>query len=510
MPSRSILPHGRRVHARRSASRAMPVILSVLAASLLIAGPARGWTQSHFIIGTYWDPYVANDPSGPSYSDSAAIATDVARFELARSAWFNLITGKSNYSRASQRGGPHGCAFGTSTALADYLLYLGSRTGMQVLVADNGVYGCGTVGDAAAATAHYLDLDDARRGAFYGYNVRDEPGWSTSSTRTLCQPDTRSTDFGCGGRNQEVIRHYRTHDPSRLAYINLRPYSTGKTCYEAYLDDYLNPTDPRQRPDVASFDAYPFTSTGVSRTYFYNLEIVRRKAGTRPLWTYPLTIEHRSGTTDFISPSDEHFRFMTFCPLAYGAKGLVYFTYVAPNCPESRDTCPHNVFCGGTALVIGADVPTAKFDKVKTINHYITKLVGPMIMASTHLGAFHKSSAPTGETPPVLITGGGTPLVGDVSDPNVLVGVFREDATPTTNHVLVVNKNHLGPVTTLVSLKGDRAGRVSLAPSVVGYSGSTTYSPVSVTYDSMTNRSTFSVTLAAGEGRLVKVIEYHQ
>lgn len=91
-----------------------------------------------------------------------------------------------------------------------------------------------------------------------------------------------------------------------------------------------------------------------------------------------------------------------------------------------------------------------------------------------------------------------------------MVGVFREDATPTTYHVLVVNKNHLGPVTTTVSLEGNRAGRVAVAPSVVGYSGSTTYSPVSVTYDPTTNRSTFPMTLAAGEGRLVKVIEYHQ
>ena len=462
------------------------------------------------MIGTYWDPYVSNNPLAPSYSDSAAIRTDVARFKLARSAYINLITGKSNY--AAFNGNP--CHLGTSTGLANYLLYLGSRTGMYVLVANtrfhrNVFY---NQDSAAVLTRYYTSLDPGRRSVFYGYNVRDEPDYLTSTTAALCGGRVDGSAPG----NQSWAAYFRSNDTSRLAYINLYPRSpsTSEACYEAYLDDFLNPADPSKALDVASYDNYPFASNypnGISPLYFYNLNVVRKKAGTRPMWVYPLTIEHVSGRTNYLSPSDEHFRFMAFCPIAYGAKGLVYFTYVLPNCPGNPDSCPQpttppNPFCGGTALVVGADTPTAKFNKVKMLNHFITKLAGPMVMGSTWLGAYHKSSSPSAEVmrPEWLVNANRTPIVSNLSDPSSMVGVFRSNASPSVYYLLVVNKA-LASRTTTVTLKGNHTGNVMLAPTVVGYAGDTTYTSASTSYHPTVNQTTFTLKLSGGEGRQVRI-----
>ena len=118
---------------------------------------------------------------------------------------------------------------------------------------------------------------------------------------------------------------------------------------------------------------------------------------------------------------------MAFSPLAYGAKGLIYFTYSRPNSTDYR-----------TALIDDNGVPTPNYAVVKQINHYIRDIVGPVVMNSVHLGTFHKSNHPTEEPiPNDQKINANTPLIADVNNDNILIGLFQDAAN---YFALVVNK----------------------------------------------------------------------
>lgn len=110
--------------------------------------------------------------------------------------------------------------------------------------------------------------------------------------------------------------------------------------------------------------------------------------------------------------------------------------------------------------------PTQKYLIAQPINHYVEQIIGPAVMASTSLGAFHTSVQPTMESLPAepLISNPQRPLIGNVSDLNVLVGVF--DGTD-AQYGLVVNKKTDQINDISVTLKCDCRGRIQLAPSVV-------------------------------------------
>ena len=287
--------------------------------------------------------------------------------------------------------------------------------------------------------------------------------------------------------------------------------------YELYLDWYLKDSDNHRLSEVVSFDHYPFfqdvqewlksvyfyievkPGTFIDRSYFYNLAIIRQKAGTRPFWAYPLsvglTVQPPDGDLIVTVDADaDHLRFMAFSPIAYGAKGLIYFTYSQPKSGQSE------VY--RSALVDADWKPTARYYHVQKINHYIHDIVGPAVMNSVHLGAFHKSNKPTEEPIPEdqKITQS-TPLLFDVSDVNILIGLFRDASN---YYALVVNKSLSTINKVTVALKGNWDNKVQLAPSVVSYKGGDAYSTAGTFHNAGITLVSIP-SLAGGEGRLLKI-----
>jgi hypothetical protein len=161
-------------------------------------------------------------------------------------------------------------------------------------------------------------LDDYRNyPAFAGFNIRDEP-----NANLFAQIGT-------------VNKLLRGLDPKKLGYVNLFPtYANsdqlGTSTYQDYLDQYV----AEVRPDFVSFDHYALLgpSPGLREDYFYNWVLVRNKAlqADLPLWGFILACAH----FDYRLPTEAELLWQINVGLAYGCKGIQYFTYWTPEPPE--------------------------------------------------------------------------------------------------------------------------------------------------------------------------------
>jgi hypothetical protein len=466
------------------------------------------WKQSKFVLGTFYDPPFEGNAT-----------KDVATLQTAREAYFNLLSGVESFQPMI------------------YRLELADSVNFKSLIYDNRFTGSHlyfppfnqTV--ATDVTHDYTNVSLPQRRAIFGYNIGDEP-----LPPLYIDFNQQKEDI------KKWIAHFKTQDPSKLAYINLIPFlpeaylfpdkedingngqcdaqvnlsygpdwpNSGQEIdiddggcttvgeqlrvayYELYLKGLLNGPERNRIADVVSYDFYPFVSGAggevsiIEPTYFYNLSINRQEAGTRPFWTYPLS---SAGVASFLEPDATQLRFMTFNPIAYGSKGLIYFTYSSVL---------------GSALIDANGVPTPKYYDVQQINHYIRDIVGPVVMNSVHLGAFHKAATPLGQ----IIRDSDslhaeTPLIADVNNDNILIGLFRDAFH---FYAFVVNKSLSSTPTVVLTLKGDWRNRIELAPSVLSYKSGDTYISRPTGYDGTTNTTRVAVPpLAGGEGRLLKL-----
>lgn len=120
--------------------------------------------------------------------------------------------------------------------------------------------------------------------------------------------------------------------------------------YEAYLDEIQN----KLRPAVWSYDYYPFMlkqpyESNIiveNRKYYMYLEYFSKQARKtkRPFWCYVLCQQFEIENTDedgetytrrSAKPTEALMKFETFCALAYGAQGLVFWNYQQS---ENNDT----------------------------------------------------------------------------------------------------------------------------------------------------------------------------
>jgi hypothetical protein len=147
-----------------------------------------------------------------------------------------------------------------------------------------------------------------------GYFLQDEP--ATNAIPTL----------------RELANKIESIDNSRFCYINLLPnYSFpdqyGAPTYEKYIRRFISEIPMK----VLSFDNYPVVGNGnlVRFNWYQNLEIVRTESmrANIPFWAFVLSSAH----LDYPVPTLAHLRLQAYSNLAYGAKGIQYFTYRIPN-----------------------------------------------------------------------------------------------------------------------------------------------------------------------------------
>jgi hypothetical protein len=299
--------------------------------------------------------------------------------------------------------------------------------------------------------------DYAGHPALWGYCVIDEP--SAGSFNRI------------GGVNRYLLEH----DPKHIPYVNLQPtYATkeqlGNWTYEQHVDEFCKVVKPK----MLSYDHYALMADGTVRgDYFLNLEIIRRQSikHSVPFNYILLSLPHLR----YKDPTEADIRWQAFTALAYGARGLMYFTYMTPG-------------GGHNAIIDENGKPTAKYAFAKKINGEIRKL-GPTLLRLNTVAIYHTGTLPVGCKP--LPQGD---LIASVKGGEFVIGQFNSDDG--FRYAMLVNRSLTAPAKAVISFAQDVAlSQVSPA------SGK----EIPVAVSSANGTCAWNASFAPGEGKLVRI-----
>ena len=246
--------------------------------------------------------------------------------------------------------------------------------GLKGFVSDPSINIRGTAADGSSglsddqinAAVKDLVARTAKHPAVFGYHIIDEP------SRKLVPTVAR------------WAKAFSAAAPDLVAYTNFFPISSADigpsaADYERYLELYLDAAKPK----AFSFDHYSMLDDGSVRPrYFECLEAARAaslKTGV-PFWQVLLGNSHFR----YAEPSLASFRFQVFTSLAYGARGIGWFTYTG------RDRGNYHA----TAIdLFGHRTPT--WDMLRDVNLQIHRLA-PTITQLKSVNVFHHPVVPQG------------------------------------------------------------------------------------------------------------------
>lgn len=288
------------------------------------------------------------------------------------------------------------CGFNLAGFVAPELLDRVREAGLKCLVGDSAC----RVGEAEAQLPEAeierrtaaLVKRVAGHEAALGYYLRDEPGASVFP--------------GLG----KWVASYRKADPRAIPFVNLYPnYASpeqlGCATYAEHLESFIQTV----RPSLLCYDHYALMDDGTLRQgYFPNLEAVRA-AGRRhglPFWNVVLANAH----FNYAEPSAAGLRFQMYTSLAYGARGLGYFTYFSPTRGNYR-----------LAPIDQHGHKTPTWDLLRDVNLQMHRL-GPLYAKLKSVNVFHHPEVPPGcsgsQTSSFLSEiRGGSLLVGEFEGP---------------------------------------------------------------------------------------------
>jgi len=255
--------------------------------------------------------------------------------------------------------------------------------------------------------------------AFWGYFILDEPN---------------AAKFD---RIAEIFAYLKDKDPAHPAYANLFPtYATpqqlGTETYDQHVASFLE----KVKPTFLSYDHYPIMSTGLREDYYLNLEIIRGMAEKfgLPFWAFTLVTAHAV----YPPPTAAHIRLQLFSDLAYGAKGLQYFTYGTPTGSD---------FDWKYGLIDPQGKPTLAYEFASEINQEVRQ-ISPLVGSWKSEAVYHSDPVPKGCRP--LASNG---LVQKVQSCPMVIGIFSDAGD---RYIMFVNRDY----------ESDRTAIVRFAPKV--------------------------------------------
>jgi hypothetical protein len=346
--------------AERAVRRFGGLVVLALGASGCASARAAKSAEDPFII-TFW------------CSPPSAQFTDERAEEIAR-AGFNVV-------------GPP-CEGGKEPADNRRVLEVAARHDLHVWVADDRLWG-----DAPDWRSRVRSAVRDYRGhpALAGYFLEDEPARERL-------PVLRA-----------VMAEVEAADPGRLCYVNLLPdYApTDTATYVAYLDEALSALSPR----LISYDYYPFLIDGDRSSFFTNMAQMRARSRARgvPFMLVLQAMPHGP----YRDPTEEEIAWQAFHALAYGARGISYFSYWTP----SRGSAAKQWNFRDGLIVEGA--PTEHYFQAMRVNRVVAAL-------GRELASFRSDSITEGE--------GG----------QITIGLFSRGPT---HAALLVNRNYRAPTT---------------------------------------------------------------
>lgn len=278
--------------------------------------------------------------------------------------------------------------------------------GMKAIVSDARVGGYDwTNVDADLARKNVKSLIDEVNAhpAVFGYYLRDEP------------PATFFVGL------EKVASVVRELAPGKWPYINLFPnYAEPGQLATANYAEYLEKFVAACKPPILSYDNYSLLDNGTLRDgYWLNLEQMRSaaKEAKVPFWNIVLANAHFS----YREPTAADLRFQAYTTLAYGGRGLSYFTYFAPQVGNYR-AAPIDQFGNETPI----------WSAMQNVNLQILKLA-PTLNKLTSNEVYHFGKPPAGCHGP-----SDKSLLTD-ADPSLMAGDFTH--ADGSRWVMAVNTN---------------------------------------------------------------------
>lgn len=297
----------------------------------------------------------------------------------------------------------------------------------------------------------------------FGYTIGDEPG---------------SNSFD---KISKIYHALEEADPDSIPYVNLFPnyaplWALGTADYASYVDQFSKKVHPK----ILSYDFYPIVdekSDGVltyRTAYYANQEDVREVSlrDEIPSWAFSLSVPHGP----YPMPTEGHIRWQIFHNLAYGTKGIQYFTYETANDPNWNFK---------NAILDSNLKKTTSYYYVQKVNAEVEAL-GPILqkLVSTDVqmtGELHEKCKPFTQNNEIA----------DISGDSVLIGYF--DGPRDSRYLMLVNR----------SFNKDAKVRIKPAPGIVlseicKKTGSL-QSPMELTRDG------YSLEFKPGDGRLFQI-----
>ncbi len=248
-----------------------------------------------------------------------------------------------------------------------------AAAGLKAIVSDarTSDYDWSNVDEAKARTnVASLVREVGQHPALYGYYLRDEPS------------------AGMFAGLATVARLVRALSPGKWPYINLFPdYASAEQLGTTNYTDYLERFIAACRPEIISYDNYSLMDDGsVRANYWTNLEAVRAASKKHGLefWNIVLATPHFS----YREVSAADFCFQVYTTLAYGGRGISYYTYLTPAWGNYRM---------GPIDQFGHQTPTWYY--MQHVNLQVQKLA-PMLLQLTSDAVYHFGPVPAGTSGP--------------------------------------------------------------------------------------------------------------
>jgi hypothetical protein len=169
--------------------------------------------------------------------------------------------------------------------------------------------------------------------------------------------------------------------PDKWPYVNLFPYRVSPAVLgTSDYDSYVRMLVKTIRQPFLSYDNYSLVNGEMLDPFYINLEIVRRLSLElkTPFWNCILANAH----FNYMEPSDATFNLQVYSTMAYGGRGIQYFTYFAPTIGNYR-----------LAAVDQFGNRTATWDMLRRINNQIHALA-PILVRLRSTGVYHYPDVP--------------------------------------------------------------------------------------------------------------------
>lgn len=296
-------------------------------------------------------------------------------------------------------------------------LDLAAQHGLEVLLFDDRLgraWRAGFLTPQGAALLDSVVTTYRDHPAFRGWYLGDEPRppWDTLAV---------------------LHRELQRRDPHHLTWNNLlgRMAFASEAAWRAYIDDYLDSIPAR----VLCDDHYEFLVSHDRGQFFVNAAGLRDLADAHglPFWAIVQLTQH----TGYRALTPGELRWQVSNLLAYGARGIGYFTYWTPLPDPQLNWQP---------AIIGPDGRRTETYEVLKAFHQRVRPAGERLA-----GCRWVSTQATSPVPP-----GADPFVGDdwlgMAQGRITVGRFVDDAG--RPHVLIVNRDSLAAQQILLTFRG--------------------------------------------------------